>query len=128
MVRSFLILLSFCFATSLVAQDASQSLAPDQNPNFNISRLKYMNLKDSLLTASNTTVQQTYKAYDWYEARQERRNARREARRYTSYYSDYYYHPYYNGWNNYGYYNSWNLWNAFRPGIGFRTGNWWFMF
>ncbi|MBN8719750.1 MAG: hypothetical protein J0H85_09925 [Sediminibacterium magnilacihabitans] len=131
MIRSFLTLLSICLATTLMAQEAGQSPAPDQNPNFNISRQKYMSQKDSLLSASNTTVQQTYKAYDWYEAKMERRNERREARRYAAYYNGYYYpyyNQYYNGWNQYGYYNNWGSWNALRPNIGFHTGNWWFSF
>lgn len=45
MIRSFLTLLSICLATTLMAQEAGQSPAPDQNPNFNISRQKYMSQK-----------------------------------------------------------------------------------
>lgn len=135
MLRSFLTIITVCLATAAIAQEGSQSLAPDQNPNFNVSRQKYMNIKDSLLTYANNTVQETYKAYDWYEAKLERKAQRRENRRlsgYNNYNSSYYnpyYNNYYNGWNNYGNYNNrWGLWNALRPSIGFRTGNWWFSF
>ncbi len=132
MLRSFLTIITVCLATAAIAQESSQSLAPDQNPNFNVSRQKYMAIKDSLLTYANNTVQETYKAYDWYEAKLERKAQRRENRRTSNYNSSYYspyYDNYYNGWNNYGNYNNrWGLWNALRPSIGFRTGNWWFGF
>lgn len=75
---------------------------------------KYMNIKDSLQLTNNTTVQQTYKAYDWYEAKQQARkdriSFRRQLRLNRSYFHynpySYYDDPYrYNGNNRYHYYN-----------------------
>lgn len=127
---------------------AQTDLAPDQNPNYKISLQKYTQIKDSLQSNMNTTVQQTYKAYDWYEAKMERKQQRREARyerrRLNAMYGynnfGYYNNWGYNGWNN-GYYNNWNNWNNRgwgnnnwnwfwnnRPSIGYRSGNWWFWF
>ena len=63
------------FTTVLFAQ-----LAPDQNPNYETSRSRYMAAKDSLLVSQSTTVQNTYKAYDWMQLRQERRDTRFENR------------------------------------------------
>ena len=87
----------------------SQELQPDQNPQYAISRSKYMNLSDSINQWHSTTSHQTYKAYDWYEAREERRADRRmfnrqlrlERARYGNYYQPYYRRGYYNR----GYYN-----------------------
>ena len=137
MFRIFTTILAVCVAGSTFAQQTN-SLAPDQNPNYMVSQLKYMNTKDSLLSNENTTVQETYKAYDWREARDERREERRTYRRQLSYPDNYYvtpsinygYHSYYNNYNrNYFGRNRWN-WGLglTRPFIGFRTGNWWFGF
>jgi hypothetical protein len=101
----------------------SQSLAPDQNPNYLISEAKYSQMADSINSLHGTTIQDTYKAIDWMEQRAEAREARRAFRRelrltrarygynygyyptYTSYpyYTSNYYHPYY-------YHRNWN-WN-----------------
>ncbi|MTG96954.1 MULTISPECIES: hypothetical protein [Myroides] len=120
--------------TVLIGQVSyGQELVEDQNPNYRNSMYKYVAIKDSLTTTLSTTVQDTYKAYDWYEAKQERKAQRklwkheeRMARaKYgrNHYYSDYYgnsYGGYYNGYNS-----GWN-WNWLRPSIGFKTGNWFF--
>lgn len=45
----------------------------DQNPNYKTSADKYQKAQDQLLVTMNTTVQDTYKAYDWYEAKQARK-------------------------------------------------------
>lgn len=104
----------------------SQTLVPDQNPNYLISEAKYTQMADSLNSLHGTTPQETYKAIDWMEQRAEAREARRAFRRelrltrarygyygygyypvYTSYpyYTSTYYHPYYHsGWNS-----AWNL-------------------
>ncbi|BAV09912.1 hypothetical protein SAMN05421788_1011345 [Filimonas lacunae] len=113
------------FFTGLIVSHA-QTTVPDQNPNYLESQEKYTWHKDSLLAGSNTTIQQTYKAYDFYQARLERRAQRRERRynvnltraQYGGYYPSY-------GYSNYGY-NSWNngYYNSFIPSIGFRSGNW----
>ena len=72
-VMKKILLISFLFQAALIthAQDA-----PDQNPNYKTSLAKYQSSQDKLLATMNTTVQDTYKAYDWYEAKQERRNQR----------------------------------------------------
>ncbi len=104
-------------------QGIAQSSIADQNPNYRISMEKYMIQKDSLLSFEGTTFQDTYKAFDWYEAKQERKEQRRlfrhEERMERAKYSQYY-TPYYN--NYWGGYNNWGWF----PSIGFRTGNWWF--
>lgn len=134
MLRTIFTLIVAGIAVSSFAQQPA--LADDQNPNFHISRDKYMQLKDSLLTVSNTTTQETYKAYDWFEAKAERRQERREQRRYNNSYLPYNnywnsgYYPSYNYWDNgyrSRYNNRWSNWNIW-PNIGFRTGNWWFSF
>lgn len=118
MKRSLLYIFLIAFATVAKAQDAG--LAPDQNPRYKESQQRYMNTADSLTTTLSTTVQQTYKAYDWYEARMERRQQRREWRHqenlYNGYYNNYYGQSYYNPytWRN-------NLWWA--PSVNFRWGH-----
>ena len=102
----------------------AQELVSDQNPNYRASMQKYMSQKDSLMSTMSTTVQDTYKAYDWYESKQERKALRRE-RRYNirmarAQNSMSYYRPYY-GYNS-GYNSYWN----WRPRVGYRTGNWMF--
>lgn len=96
------------FLTATVGM--SQTLASaDQNPNFEVSRQKYMLMADSLTTWHSTTHQETYKAIDYLEdkkaAREDRQAFRRELRRervrnnaswYQGYYSnpgDFYYRP-----------------------------------
>lgn len=121
------------FVVSLGLTVQAQELLPDQNPNFQISKNKYMQHKDSLGMYMNTTVQNTYKAYDWYEARQERRQIRfdnRMQRRLWSAQNTYWINDGW-GWNNRwnGGVNDWRWRNRWaRPSVGFRTGNWWFMF
>lgn len=96
-----------------------------QNPNFEESLDYYMGISDSLIQNMGTTVQNTYKAYDWYEAREERKAQRRayrhEERMNRSYYMDYDY-------PNYNYYPSYYNYRRWIPTIGFRTGNFWFSF
>jgi len=96
------------------------SLVQDQNPRYEVARAKYMNMSDSLTRDQGTTVQNAYKAYDWYEAREERRKLRRE-RNYESslysypYYGNSYYYPSLNfGWGRR--YNS--HWGYYRTGWG----------
>lgn len=112
-MKRYLLFLSFIgLASFVVAQEPLH--AENQNPDYNISKQKYMASKDQLLTSMGTTVQDTYKAYDWYEAKQERKqqryNDRRERRIYQNYYNNYdsyrYYRPYRNDTR---YYNRNNL-------------------
>jgi hypothetical protein len=82
-------LLGLGFNLDSSAQQAG--LVTDQNPRYENSRAKYMNVADSLTRNQGSTIQQTYKAYDWYEAREERRKLRRETRYNNSFYNDSYY-------------------------------------
>ncbi|WP_432714521.1 hypothetical protein [Pedobacter sp.] len=75
-IIAFLCLLGgLTFSSSSHAQNIE--LLADQNPRYAESVNKYSKLVDSLIQTQGTTVQQTYKAYDWYEAREERRSQRR---------------------------------------------------
>jgi hypothetical protein len=129
MKQLLILLVAVTLSASVKAQ---QALAPDQNPLYLQSQHKYMGVKDSLLTASNTTVQETYKAYDFYEARLERRASRREnrnelrrVRAENSWYPGYSSYGNYGNYGNYGYSPFNNYYNSgFFPRIGFRTGNW----
>jgi hypothetical protein len=113
-------------ALVLGATFTNAQTVPDQNPRYLESQNKYARHSDSLLINQGTTFQQTYKAYDYVQLKQERKDQRREQRyqlkmaRATSNYS------YYDRWNNNGRWN--NYYNSYlgRPSIGFRTGNWWF--
>ena len=116
-----------------------QELAPDQNPNYQISQDKYMQKSDELTAAHSVTIQDTYQAYDWREAKEAKKQLRRDRnyelrklriqsrfpvccnqgnRRYGN-----------QGWNQPGYgysnynsgYNSYNaspLWNSMYLGAG----------
>ena len=93
---------------------SQEKLAPDQNPRFAESRDKYMKLTDSINRWHGTTFQETYKAFDWYEARQERRQERLDFRRemkrmrlnHRYRYQPYNSRPYYNR----NYRNHWMYW------------------
>jgi hypothetical protein len=101
----------FFLLVAATGASAQTGLAADQNPNYMVSRDKYMQLADSVNAYHSTTVQDTYNAIEWIEDRREAREQRREFRRqirmerarYGGYYYDDYYTPYY--YNNY---NSWN--------------------
>ena len=119
---------------------AQQSPAADQNPRYQESQDRYSKMADSLVKWHGVTLQQTYKAYDWREARAERRKQRREWRHqermvngydygwggyYNGYYDNFGYGSYYNNYrNNYypGYYpysNYHNRVNGWSVGVGF---------
>ncbi|MCP9752576.1 hypothetical protein [Ferruginibacter sp. HRS2-29] len=111
------ILLSFFVALAGFAAHAQETtLAPDQNPRYAESRDRYIKAQDQLLVNMNTTVQQTYKAYDWYEAKQERKlqryNDRRERRLLRAQYGNFY-SPYDN-----------NYYSPYRYAPGFRRNGW----
>lgn len=96
---------------------SAQELAPDQNPNYKVSMEKYQASQTNMQTAMNTTLQETYKAYDWRNAKAERkaeRKADRRENRLLNNYNQRYYDPYNNnGRSNYGrpyqyrHYNGW---------------------
>lgn len=93
------------FTTAVYAQ--KNDLLNDQNPRYQESRAKYIELADSLNRNQGSTVQSTYKAYDWYEAREERRKLRRERNYQLNLNSGYYYNsPYFYpsiSYGNYGF-------------------------
>lgn len=97
----------------------------NQNPNYEESQEYYLEVKDSLTQTQGTTFQDTYKAYDWYEAREERRALRRanrhEVRMNRNYYGGYDY-------SSYSYYPRYYNYSRWIPTIGFRTGDFWFSF
>ncbi|HEX2628475.1 MAG TPA: hypothetical protein VHM26_05680, partial [Chitinophagaceae bacterium] len=86
---------------------SQEPLAPNQNPNFAVSRAKYMQMSDSITAWQGTTSQDTYKAIDWMvdrqEARENRREFRRQLRMERARWSNYYYNDNYRGryFNNY---------------------------
>jgi hypothetical protein len=97
----------------------AQELAPDQNPNYKVSMDKYKAKQTNLQTTMNTTVQDTYKAYDFRVARAERQAERRSYRREKAFYSNY------NngfGYNNYGY-NSYNNGYIYNSPYRYNGGN-----
>ena len=104
MKKNILFYVFLLLGFSVQAQD--NSLAPDQNPNYKTSLAKYTGNQEQLQSAMNTTVQNTYKAYDWYEAKQERKQQRIQFRQQRAL-------ARINSFNNfnYGYYPS------YRPGM-----------
>ncbi len=115
-------------ASGLIAMASLNALAqdPDQNPNWKNSADKYATQADVLTSTQSTTIQETYEAYDWREAKAEEKQERQD-RRYDlrsmriqsryNYCRPYHYGNYHNNnWNN-GYYN--NGWNN-----GFNNNGW----
>jgi hypothetical protein len=78
-MQKIIFILIFLSAVS-VMKAQEPALAKDQNPNYKITQAKYQNAQENTLEAMNTTAQQTYKAYDWTEAKQERKKQRIEFR------------------------------------------------
>ncbi len=132
------------FSLSSMAQSSlngATSYTPfsDQNPNYLISQQKYISYRDSLIAFENTTVQQTYKAFDWYQQKLENKQSRIDTRRqvrinrslnnwngnFNSW--DNNFNGFNNNWNNNNWNNNFNN-NRFRPSIGYRLGNWAFWF
>ena len=74
MKRIFLSSVGCVFSLLLFAQQ--ENLTADQNPNFKLSQVKYTGNADVLQQTNNTTVQNTYKAFDWYANKQTRRQER----------------------------------------------------
>jgi hypothetical protein len=75
-MKTSLLTVAFFMLCSLVnAQDV-----PNQNPNYKQSMDYYMKHKDELAKSMNTTPQETYKAFDWYQSKLDRRQARRDNR------------------------------------------------
>ena len=114
-MKQYLLALSLAAITCLAGTTAAAQLAPDQNPNFAVSRDKYMKVADSVNQWHSTTLQERYKAIDWLADRQEARAGRRDFRRQLRMerarwsndwysYNDSYYRPrgrYYQPYRNY---------------------------
>ena len=119
MKRKLITLLCLGLTMSGFMAAAQQSpLLPDQNPRYAESVNKYSKIADSLTRSQGTTIQQTYKAYDWYEAREERRRLSRARNHQYSMAFDY-------GYNNSWYYPAYRHSRFIYPSFGYRTGNWW---
>jgi lipopolysaccharide export LptBFGC system permease protein LptF len=92
----------------------------DQNPNYQKSMDYYMKQKDELQQTMNTTVQNTYKAFDWYQnkldKKQQRRDYRQQVRLTRASAPSFYYYPHYTSYNRY--HRNWN----------YHYNNWWFWF
>ena len=91
---------------------AQENLAPDQNPNYTVAVAKYAGNAAQLQTTNNTTVQNTYKAFDWYENKQEKKQERLQFRRelrLMQAQNTFYNRPWYNDYNN-NYYNNGRYW------------------
>ncbi|MBL7741186.1 MAG: hypothetical protein JNK14_18330 [Chitinophagaceae bacterium] len=129
LLSAFMLLTGFFFSIPGYSQ---APLAPDQNPNFAVSRDKYMKIADSLNAWHSTTLQENYKAIDWLEDRREARADRREFRRQLRleraryndvyYYDDYNYSPYNNHYRRGSYNNYYN--NRFNRGNRFYINPW----
>ena len=119
----------FClclFLSGSSGLQAQERFAPDQNPRYKESLNKYIKLADSLTKTQGTTLQETYKAYDWYEARLERRQQRRSWRQQNrffpdnfwyrpgSYYPYYFYRPYYRNTPSIWFDYRWNYRDRYR--------------
>ena len=118
--RTLFTLLSFlgCMAVAVTTTAQDSDLLPDQNPRFAESVNKYSKIADSLTQTQGTTVQQTYKAYDWYEAREERRKLRRERNHQYSLALGYNY-------GNYWSYPAYRYSGHYTPYFGLGTNNYW---
>lgn len=95
----------------------------DQNPNYRESLDRYLEVKDSVNLSQGTTVQRTYKAYDFMEERRDRRERRRRLREEYYYGGGYYDRYFYGG----AHYNNWyDPWGYYRPwyygGVRYRRG------
>lgn len=115
-----------------------QELEPDQNPNYKNSAEKYAEKSDELTANQGQTIQDTYEAYDWREAKEEAKQQRIDRRyelrklriqsRNNCFYGNSRFNRrgyYNNGWNNNGYYNNgWNN-NGFNNGGYYNNNNGW---
>jgi hypothetical protein len=105
------LLFSGLFSGIVKAQQPA--LAADQNPRYMESQRKYARVADTMLHSQGTTIQNTYKAYDWYESKLERRQQNREWRHQENRYD----------YNNYT--PSWGYYGGYSPFLNFSYGNRW---
>src|SRR5688500_8500465 len=130
----FMTAVAICYSS--YRANAQTGLAPDQNPNYAVSRSKYMQIGDSLNEWHSTTQHNIYKAIDWLADRKEARADRREFRRqlrmeragwdydyYNSgYHSDNYY---YRNFNNRYRYNNYRRNRSFGISPWYGLNFWW---
>ncbi|UOE51241.1 hypothetical protein MTO98_09140 [Mucilaginibacter sp. SMC90] len=109
-----LMLLGGLFSGTVKAQQTA-TLVADQNPRYAESMAKYLRSADTLNSLHGTTIQNTYKAYDWYEAKLERRRQNREWRHQERMNGYYDYSP---SWGLYGGY-------SYSPFLNYGWGNRW---
>ena len=101
------ILTLFVLSSSLIIKAQETS---NQNPNYKISQAKYELGQEKVLASMGTTAQQTYKAYDWTEAKQESKQQRIQLRqqralayiKYSNQYPFYSFNSYNNPYNYLG--------------------------
>ncbi|MES2808737.1 MAG: hypothetical protein V4619_08945 [Bacteroidota bacterium] len=131
-MKSKIIIIALLLTAGLYNGDVSAQqsrLLPDQNPRYMESQAKYAAMADTLTSLQGTTVQNTYKAFDWYQDKLERRQQRREWR-HQEIMSGAYSYPSWSLYGGYSYpYSNWgygwgNQWshNGFwgpRASIGF---------
>ncbi|QOD67403.1 hypothetical protein HF324_00455 [Chitinophaga oryzae] len=100
-----------CLLVMAMPAMAQQKLLPDQNPRYMESMQLYLINEDSLTAREGTTVQQTYKAYQFMEAKMERKEQRRQDRRERRRAYAY----------GYGWGSSWDTWGypAYTYGYGY---------
>lgn len=132
---------SFLLYMNVNAQKDSVTLLPDQNPNFQKSRAKYMEQSVTLTETQGQTIQKTYKAIDDVQAKKERKElaaTRRQERRmariqsrgyrrggyYNNGYNNYGYGNGYGNYNNYGYGNNYGNYGYNNYGYGYRPNFW----
>lgn len=129
-MKKYLLLLSLVAIFHTVY--SQEPLAPNQNPNYAVSRAKYMQMSDSITAWQGTTSQDTYKAIDWMADRQEAKENRREFRRQLrlerARWTNYGYNDYYRGnyFNNYYYpYDNYYRRNRFGVTPWYGLNFWW---
>jgi hypothetical protein len=85
---------------SYIPSQSQSQLVNDQNPSFAVSREKYMEIADSVNSWHSTTIQNNYKAIDWFEDKKAAKASRiafnrqlrlNRAQRNGYYYQDYHY-------------------------------------
>ncbi len=120
------LLSAFLLISSMHVNAQRESVSTDQNPRHMLSQAKYESISDSLNHFHSTTLQNTYEAFDWYDAKQQRKADRTNFRRQlrleqarNNY--GWGYQQYDNRWNNYNG-NGWNNNNRYNSGWNNRSG------
>lgn len=122
LAKSLVFIFAICiYNLSLYAQSNNDE---NQNPRFKEAKNKYIKNIDALTKNQGTTIQQTYKAFDWYEDKMKKKAQRdlwrhlermERAKNGTLYYYD-------SSWGFPNYYSS-PYWGV-SPYINYRWTNW----